>query len=103
MASAARTPSPRCYSRCSAAAPRVSCRVRETAHGFALVVENLEHSGELGDLQQVVHAFGELQKFQRAAFAARRGVRRYQFGDAGAVNILDARQIQEDLLASFLT
>ena len=57
----------------------------------------VEDHVEARDLQNVADAFREIDEFQLAARAADGRVRSNQLADAGAVDIIDVVQIEQDL------
>src|SRR5437588_1616013 len=73
----------------------------ERFHSRRFVVFYVEDGVELGDLQQVVDLFGELQQFEVATFLAHGGVGADQLPDAGAIDVVDVTQVEKNLLAAF--
>src|SRR5665213_2010204 len=68
--------------------------------GFRFIVENVEDGVELGDLQQVLDLLGQLQQLEGAAGVLDRRQGADQLADAGAVDVIDVRQIEEDLVGT---
>lgn len=65
----------------------------------AFAVIDLEDRQQLGHLQQVPYPLGETGQLNRAASVARRGVQRHQRAQATAIDVINAAQVQNDLLA----
>src|SRR5262249_12764650 len=60
------------------------------------VILDIENGIELSNLQQVVDLLGEIEQFQVAALVADRSEGADQLANAGAVNVGDVAQVQED-------
>src|ERR1019366_1503217 len=56
---------------------------------------------ELGDLQQILDAFGQVQQLQSSTLVGDGGETGDQFADARAIDIGDLAQIQQDLIIAF--
>jgi len=69
--------------------------------GGGFVVFHVEDGVELGDLQQVVHLLGEVEKLEFAALILGGGEGADQLADAGAIDVVDFAEIQDDLLVAF--
>ena len=67
----------------------------------SLVVLHIEDRIELGDLQQVVHFFGQMQQLQFPALVADGGEGADQFADAGAVDVAGVAEVEQDFFGSF--
>ncbi len=65
------------------------------------IVLHVEDGVKLGDLEQVVHLLGEVQKFELSTLVLGGGESADQLADAGAVDVVDLRQVQYDFLVSF--
>src|SRR6202453_3473631 len=63
-----------------------------------LVVLDVEDSVEFRDLQQIVHLLGQVQQLQLAAAVLHCREGADQFADAGAVDIADVAQVQQNLV-----
>jgi len=59
---------------------------------------HFEDGVELGDLEQVMDSFGEAEELELALLAGDRGVAIDEFADAGAIDIADLAQVEEELL-----
>src|SRR6185312_5460294 len=70
----------------------------EGLDGAGFVVLYVEDGVELGDLEQVVNLFGEVQELQFAALVTRGGVGTDELADARAVNVVDVTEIEQDVL-----
>src|ERR1035437_1980468 len=70
----------------------------EGADGRGFVVPDVEDGVELGDLEQVVDLLGEVEQLEFAARIPDRGEGADQFADAGAIDVADAFQVQQDVL-----
>src|SRR5579862_3652566 len=73
----------------------------EGCDGAGLVVLNVKDGVQLGDLQQIVDLLGQVQQLQLAALVADGGKRADQLTDAGAVDVADVAQVQQNLLLPF--
>src|SRR6185312_12345712 len=73
----------------------------EGLDGAGFVVLYVEDGVELGDLEQVVNLFGEVQELQFAALVTRGGVGADELADARAVNVVDVTEIEQDVLLAF--
>ena len=71
------------------------------ANGGRFVVLHVKNGIQLRDLQQIVNLFGEVQQFQFAALVTDGGEGADQLADAGAVDIANIPQVQQNLLLSF--
>ncbi len=74
----------------------VQGRLLETAQGAALVGVNVKDGVELCELKQIVHLLGQVEKFQLAAAAFRGRESADELADAGAINVIDVREIEHD-------
>src|SRR5271165_5681254 len=70
----------------------------ERFYGCGFVVFHVEDGVELGDLQQIVDFFGQVEEFEFAALILGGGESADQFADARAVDVIDLAQVQDDLL-----
>src|SRR6185369_4378346 len=61
----------------------------EGLDGRCFVVSYVEDGVKLGDLEQVVNLFGEVQELQFAALVPDRGIGANEFANAGAIDICD--------------
>src|SRR5580698_10673369 len=68
----------------------------EAAHGAAFVGLHVEDGEEARDLQNVVNALGEMQQLEFAAGATHGGEPANQFADAGAIDVVDVGEIEDD-------
>src|SRR5581483_7600712 len=64
------------------------------------VVLHVEDGVQLGDLQQVVHFLGEVEQLEFAALVADAGESADQFADAGAVDVINVSEVEQDLLVA---
>jgi hypothetical protein len=55
---------------------------------------------ELGDLQQILHAFSEIEELELALLARDGGVAVDEFSHPGRVDIADLAQIQQEFLVA---
>src|SRR5580693_7512065 len=67
----------------------------------SFVVLHVKYRVEFGDLKQVVDLLRQVKQLQFAALVADGGEGAYQFANAGAVDIADIAQVQQDFLLSF--
>src|SRR5271155_4405942 len=65
------------------------------------VIFNVEDGIQFGDLQQVVHLLGEVQQFEFATLVLGGGKGADQFADAGAVDVVDLAEVQNNFLIAF--
>ena len=72
--------------------------VVEGTHGGEFVVFDVEDGVELGDVEDVVDFLGEVEEFEFAAGVADGGEAADQFSHAGAVDVIDAGEVENDLL-----
>lgn len=77
---------------------RTMAKLFETADRRALVGLHVKHCEQARDLQNVVHAFGKVQKLQFTAGVFHRGVGAYEFADPGAIDVIHVVKAQDDLL-----
>ena len=75
--------------------------VVEGFYGFEFVVADVEDGVELGDVEDVVDFGGEVEEFEFASGVADGGEAADQFADAGAVDVVDAGEVEDDLLFAF--
>ena len=68
----------------------------KTTEGGALVRVHVEYGEQLRELEQIVDFFGEVQQFELTAAASRGGVRADELADAGAVNVIHVRKVEND-------
>ena len=73
----------------------------EAANGRSLVVKHFKHRIQLGDLEQILDALGKAHQLELSAAISDSGKARHHFSDAGAVDIGNFRQIQQELLVAF--
>lgn len=69
----------------------------EAAEGGVFVALHVEDRNEPGDLEDVMNATGELQQLHFAAGSAYSRVSAYEFADSGAVDVVDVREVEQDL------
>jgi len=72
--------------------------VVEGADGGEFVVFDVEDGVELGDVEDVVNFLGEVEEFEFATGVADGGEAADEFSDAGAVDVVDADEVEDDLL-----
>ena len=72
--------------------------VVEGLYGGEFVVLDVEDGVELGDVEDVLDFLGEVEEFEFAAGVADGGEAADEFSDAGAVDVVDADQIEDDFL-----
>src|SRR5271157_1314847 len=65
-----------------------------------LVVVDVEHGEQAGDLQQVAHVLVQVHQLEFAALVPQGGVVANQLADAGAVDVIDAGEVDENLVVS---
>jgi hypothetical protein len=58
---------------------------------------HLEDRVELGDLEQVLDPFGEAEEFELAVLAGDGGVAIDEFADAGAIDVADLAEVEQEL------
>jgi surface antigen-like variable number repeat protein len=75
--------------------------VVEGFYGGEFVVFNVEDGVELGDVEDVVDLLGEVEELEFASGVADGGEAADEFSDAGAVDIVDAGKVKNDLLLAF--
>src|SRR5450755_4604119 len=75
--------------------------VVEGTHGGEFVVFDVEDGVELGDVEDVVNFLGEVQELQFAAGVADGGEAAHEFSDTGAVEVVDAVEVEDDLFLAF--
>src|ERR1700733_3166559 len=63
-----------------------------------LVLFHVEDREELRDDQEVLHLLGEVRQLQVTSSIFHRGVCTYQFAQAGAVDVVDVCNVQQNLL-----
>src|SRR5262249_40580543 len=73
----------------------------ERFDGGSFVVFHVENGVELGDLEQIVDLFGEVEEFQLAALVLGRGESTDELADAGAIDVVHFGQVENDLLVTF--
>jgi hypothetical protein len=78
------------------------CRLLETSEGGALFRIDIENCIELGELEEVVNFFGQVQQFKFAAAALGGGVSAHKFADAGAIDVIHVPEIEHDMDALFI-
>jgi hypothetical protein len=87
--------------RAGAPAPHVGLLGEEVVEGFyggEFVVFDVEDGVELGDVEDVLDFLGEVEKFEFASGVADGGEAADEFTDAGAVDVVDADEVEDDLL-----
>jgi len=83
-------------------APHVPCHnllgeeVVEGADGGELVVFDVEDGVELGDVEDVLDLLGKVEEFEFSAGVADGGEAADKFADAGAVDVVDALEVEDD-------
>jgi hypothetical protein len=70
--------------------------VVEGFHGFEFVVADIEDGVKLGDIEDVVNLFAEIEEFEFAAGVADGGEAADEFADAGAVDVIDVGEVEND-------
>jgi hypothetical protein len=73
----------------------------EGENGVGFGVIDVEDGEEPGELQDVVELFAEIRQMHFGALTARADVQRYEHAQAGTVDVVDARHIQDDFLSVF--
>src|SRR5271168_4411592 len=78
------------------------CLLREEVvegfYGVEFVVFDVEDGVELGDVEDVVDFLGEVEELEFAAGVADGGEAADEFSDAGAVEVIDVGEVEDDLL-----
>ena len=72
--------------------------VVEGSYGGEFVVFDIEDGVELGDVEDVVDFLGEVEEFELAAGVADGGEAADEFSDAGAVDVVDALEVEDYFL-----
>src|SRR5450755_2381906 len=80
---------------------RTDC-LAEAFYGIGFVGVNVEYRVELGDLQKVFHFFGQVQKLQFAAAIFDGGEGGDHLSDAGAVDVVDVAEVDQQFGALFV-
>ena len=74
---------------------------RKRAHCFVLSVKHLKHGHQLGDLEQLADAVGQIRQLDGAADAAGGSKEADQSAQAAAVDIVHVRKVDDDVLLGF--
>jgi hypothetical protein len=84
--------------RTRAAVPTCSFReeIVEGFDGVEFVVFDVEDGVELGDVEDVVDLFGEIEELELTSRVADGGEAADEFADARAIDIVDAGEIEDD-------
>src|SRR4030095_2228258 len=72
----------------------------EAANRISLVVVGLEHCEQLGDGQQIRNPLGQAEELEAAALTTDRREGTNNFSQAGAVDVRNVRQIQDELFST---
>ena len=72
--------------------------VVEGFHGGEFVVFDVEDGVELGDVEDVLDFLGEVEELEFAAIIADGGETADEFSDAGAVEVVDVGEVEDDFL-----
>ena len=72
----------------------------ERGDGGGFVVLDVEDGVELGDLEKVVDLLGEIEQLELAAAFLTRGEGADQLADAGAVDVADVSEVQQNVLGA---
>ena len=72
--------------------------VVEGLYGFEFVVADIEDGVKLGDVEYVVDLFAEVEEFEFTAGVADGGETADKFADAGAVDVIDVGEVENDFL-----
>ena len=75
--------------------------VVEGSHGGEFVVFDVEDGVELGDVEDVVNFLGEVEELEFASGVADGSEAADELSDAGAVDIVDAHQVEDNSLFAF--
>ena len=73
----------------------------EGADGVGFSVIDAEDGEEPGELQYVVELFAKIREMHFGALTSRADVQGYQHAQAGTVDVIDARHIQNNFLPVF--
>jgi len=68
----------------------------KTSHSGRFVRLNIENREKPRDLDDVVHALGQIDELQFALRAADGGICAHQFANAGAVDVIHVGQVEQD-------
>ena len=74
----------------------------ETLDGIRLGLIRLEHGQQLRDGEQILNALREVQQFELSPLPAHRGVRTDNFPEAGAIDVGDAFEVEQQFLPVLL-
>src|ERR1700733_13114095 len=72
--------------------------VVEGFYGGEFVVLDIEDGVELGDVEDVVNFLGEVEELEFSAGVAGGGEAADEFSDAGAVEVIDVGEVEDDFL-----
>src|ERR1035438_1498077 len=72
----------------------------EGTDGGSFVVPDIEDGVELGDLEEVVDLLGEVEQLEFAAGVPDRGKSTDQFADAGAIDVVNVSEVQQNFFRS---
>ena len=75
--------------------------VVEGFYGGEFVVADIEDGVELGDVENVVDFLGEVEELEFAAGVAHGGEAADELPDAGAVDVVDVGEVEDDFLFAF--
>src|SRR5262245_31701589 len=77
-----------------------SSLLSESLHRIRLVILDVEDGVQLGDLEQVVDFFGEVQQLQLAALVLSGRESANQLADSRAIDVVHVAEVQQDFLVS---
>src|SRR5262245_38011808 len=77
-------------------------RCREAPDRVVLVLVGLEHGQQLRNRQEVRDSLRQVQQLEATALPAHRRIRANDFTEAGAVDVRDVGEIQDDLLLALI-
>jgi hypothetical protein len=75
--------------------------VVEGSYGGEFVVFDIENGVELGDVEDVVNFLGEVEELEFASGVADGGEAADEFSYAGAVDVVDPDEVEDDFLFAF--
>src|ERR1700686_1693448 len=75
--------------------------VVEGFYGGEFVFADVEDGVELGDVEDVVNFLGEVEELEFAPGVADGGEAADEFSEAGAVEVVDVGEVEDDLLFAF--
>jgi hypothetical protein len=72
----------------------------KTADGTSFIVVYLKDGIQLGDLEEIVDALGEIEELELAVLAGDGGEGVDEFADAGGVDVVDFAEVEEELFVA---